>query len=122
MKLPIENNQHALREALILCITAPSDKQAEEAMELVNHFSGGLTPDEVEEAKREAVIYSKCAPPPVESRMGGIESRSKKAVYRNITQHRRPYERGTVINFDSRRWAVSQGVARQRGAGQRGAG
>jgi hypothetical protein len=66
MKLPIENNQHALREALILAITAPTAKQSEQAMELVNHFSGGLTAAEVEEAKKEAVIYTKCAPTNVE--------------------------------------------------------
>ena len=66
MQLPIDNNKQALREALILAITAPTAKQSEQAMELVNHFSGGLTAAEVEEAKKEAVIYTKCAPTNVE--------------------------------------------------------
>ena len=50
-----QNTMEAVTLGLFLSITAPTDQQSQQAAEMVNSMAGGLSLNEVEEAKTEAL-------------------------------------------------------------------
>jgi heterodisulfide reductase subunit C len=52
--MEIENNYQALVTALKLAVTAPTDEQAQECIEMAKSFAASLSPDKIERAKKEA--------------------------------------------------------------------
>ena len=51
----MKNHTDALTAGLVLAITAPTDKQCDMAMELVNQIAKYLSPDEVNACKMQAL-------------------------------------------------------------------
>ena len=50
-----QNTMEAVTLGLFLSLTAPTDQQSQQAAEMVNSMAGGLSLNEVEEAKTEAL-------------------------------------------------------------------
>ena len=48
------NNYQALVTALKLAVTAPTDEQAQECVEMAKSFASSLSPEKIQRAKREA--------------------------------------------------------------------
>ena len=53
--MEIENNYQALVAALKLAVTAPTDEQAQECVEMAEGFASSLSPEKIELAKKEAI-------------------------------------------------------------------
>mgnify|MGYP003651993114 FL=1 len=53
--MEIENNYQALVAALKLAVTAPTDEQAQECIEMAESFASSLSPEKIERAKKEAI-------------------------------------------------------------------
>ena len=51
----MKNHKDALIKGLVLAITAPSDKEAAMAVDLVDQIASHLTSEEVEECKKAAL-------------------------------------------------------------------
>ena len=52
--MQIENNYQALVSALKLAVTAPTDEQAQECVEMAEGFASSLSPEKIKRAKKEA--------------------------------------------------------------------
>jgi hypothetical protein len=52
--MEIENNYQALVTALKLAVTAPTDEQAQDCIEMAEGFASSLSPEKIQRAKREA--------------------------------------------------------------------
>lgn len=53
--MEIENNYQALVAALKLAVTAPTNEQAQECVEMAKGFASSLSLDEIERAKKEVI-------------------------------------------------------------------
>jgi|TARA_R110000868_G_scaffold184765_1_gene426407 hypothetical protein len=52
--MEIENNYQALVAALKLAVTAPTDEQAQECVEMAEGFALSLSSEQIQRAKKEA--------------------------------------------------------------------